>query len=282
MFGLAAVFQATAILAIDLAAGPDRGALRADIAGIPFRLPRDMNTPVVTMTFTDPRSASLPPTAELTIFADGRVAVTTETYSRQVVSARLPPGEWLKVQRVLFAENDLLACDSQLLNETIRTLRRHRRRPEPGPEAAVTIITMRGENVANEVRCQAVGLTATQLPDLPEIQRVFACQQCLQNVVHVVRAGGYEQVHQTLETVNTRLQRQLPGCDPLSPDNLSLVDRQPDGTRYLQFSRLPCRGDTPSGHIPGPPPRDHYLLVSVYERPGGPLEISITGESASP
>jgi len=246
---------------------------------LPFRVPRDPAIPVITMTFADPRFAA-PQVAELSIFADGRVTATAEPASHRLVTTQLPQSEWLKVQNVLFVENDLLNCQTEELTETIRTLRRRRRRPQPGPDAAVTIFKVNGENLSHELRCHAVGLTATQLPDLPEIQCLSTCQQCLQNLVNVVRAGGYERVHRTLETVNTRLERQLPGCGPLSPDELRLVDSQPDGTRYLQFSRIPGMESYREDNVSGLRPADRFLMVSVYERPGRPLEISIIGDSA--
>lgn len=276
-----AAAPANLLFAIDPAAGLGRAAVRDGSARREFRLPRDLTTPVVSMTFVDSR-AGTDPASELAIYADGRVEVTSEPYSRDVIGTQLPPREWLRVQRVLFVENDLLHCDSQLLAATIDRLRFERRRPCPGPEAAVTVISLRGENIANQVRCHAVGLTASQFPDLPEIQRVFVCQQCLQNIVHVVRAGGYEQLEQTLQTVNTKLQRQLPGSQPLQPDNLSLVDRRPDGTQFLQFSRLSCPASDGSGEFSRSSAANQYLLVSVYDRPDGLLEISIVGDSAAP
>lgn len=246
---------------------------------LPFRVPRDPSIPVVTMTFADPRFAP-PAEAELAIYADGRVTATAEPASRRLLTARLPAHEWRKIQNVLFVENDLLSCQTEELSDAIQSLRRQRRRPQPGPDAAVTIFGIRGENMSHELRCHAVGLTATQLPDLPEVQRLYACQQCLQNVVNVVRAGGYERVRRTLETVNTHLEQQLPDHGPLSPDELCLVDSHPDGTRYLQFSRIPCPGSSSrnADHLQS---QDRFLMVSVYERPGFPLEISIIGDTAS-
>ena len=249
---------------------------------LPFRLPRDSSTPVITMAFADPRFAAPRAVAELSIFADGRVTATVESSSRRRVTARFPEKEWLKVQKVLFVENDLLGFRTDELADSIDALRRRRRRPQPGPAAAVTILTIRGENFSHEIRCHAVGLTATQFPDLPDIQRFYACQQTLQNIVQVVRAGGYEQIDRTLRAVNTQLGRQIPGCGLLSSGDLRLVDSMPDGTRYLQFSRLPC-ADSGGRGDPGDLQRaDRFLMVSVYERPGRPLEISIIGDPNFP
>ncbi|MBX3438470.1 MAG: hypothetical protein KF861_13340 [Planctomycetaceae bacterium] len=265
-----------------LLAGQASGLLAAERTATPFALPRDPSTPVVTMTFVDGRSADAVVVEELMIFADGRVTAAAEPGSRARVSAQLSPSEWLKIQRILFVDNDLLGCQTEPIEDSIAALRRQRQRPQPGPDAAMTVFTVQGDQMKHAVRCHALGLTATQLPDQPEVQRLFACQQCLQNVVHVVRAGGYEQIHRTLESVNTRLARQHPGCGRLSSADLHLVDRHPDGTRYLQFCRMPCPENALQNGGVDLPTDERFLMVSVYERPGQPLEISIVGDTTDP
>jgi hypothetical protein len=269
------------VVAVEPSASAGERTVSFEPRGLPFRLPSDPQAPVITMTFADPRAAALPAVADLTIFADGRVLATAEAYSPRIVAAQLPPAEWRKVQHELFVENDLLGCHTDTLDDAVRILRRERRRPQPGPDAAVTVLRICGDDFAHEVRCHAVGLTATQLPDLADIQRLYACQQCLQNVVHVVRAGGYEQVNRTLEAINTRLERQLPGCGLLSADDLNLVDARPDGSRYLQFSRLPGGRVDSRSHSGDLQTDERYLMVSVFERPGRPPEISIFGDTAA-
>ncbi len=282
VFSIAAAWQTSLLVAIEPSGASSQPAEPADRSVLPFRVPQDPSTPVITMAFADPRFESPPAVAELSIFADGRVTATAVPSSRRLVTARFPEQEWLKVQKRLFAENELLDFQTDRLQESIDILRRQRRRPQPGPDAAVTILTVRGENFSHEIRCHAVGLTATQFPDLPDIQRLYACQQSLQNVVQVVRAGGYDQVNRTLRAVNTQLGRQIPGSGPLSPDDLRLVDAMPDGTRYLQFSRLPCADRHQPGLSRGLQSDGRFLMVSVYERPGRPLEISIIGDAALP
>lgn len=264
------------VLAVDPAGGAELRASKTD--SLRFVMPGDPSIPVITMAFVN-LNWNPPPVKELAIFPDGRVTATIDAVSHRMITAQLPESEWEKIQKMLFDEHDLLRFETNALDEMIDSLRRQRQRPQPGPEADVTIITIRGEDFLHEVKCHAVGLTATQLPDLPEIQSLFACQQCLQNVVHVVRAGGYERVHRTLESVNTRLERKLPGCGPLCSQDLRLVDSHPDGTRYLQFARGPYLSESRGQNLGGLQSDEQFLMVSVYERPGRPLEISIIGES---
>ncbi len=242
---------------------------------------RASSQPMITMSFVQVGRAGNPRvTPEIAIDADGRVAVTLDARSSQAMTSQLPLDVWQHVQHVLFVEHRLLDCETAVMEEQIMQLRRQRRRPAPGQDAAVTVVRVHEENGDREIRCHALGLTATQLPDLKSVQDLYACEQCLQNVVKVVRAGGYEQVQQTLTSVNQRLERQLPGTDPLSSHDLNLVDARPDGTKYLQFARMP--GSTGhSGTLSNLRTQDRYLMVSVYERPGRPLEISIIGDSAA-
>ncbi len=282
VFSIAGTFQVSLLLAMEPSAASSAPTASPDQGALPFRLPRDPSTPVITMAFADPRFPSPPTVAELSIFANGRVTATADPFSRQLVTTRIPEEEWLKLQKTLFAENDLLSLRTDQLQESIEALRRQRRRPPPGPDAAVTLLTVRGEAFAHEIRCHAVGLMANQFPDLSDIQRLDACQQVLQNVVRVVRAGGYDEVNRTLQAVNTRLGREVPGSGPLSTDDLRLVDSMPDGTRYLQFSRLPRVDCGTDGGPRGLQSDDPFLMVSVYERPGRPPEILIIGDRALP
>lgn len=218
-------------------------------------------------------------TPEIAITADGHVTVKADARSARTVTGQLPEDEWRRIQQVLFVQNRIMDCETRVMEHEIAVLRRQRRRPAPGPDSAITIFTVRGADREQRIHCHALGLTATQLPDLQSVQSLYACQECLQNVVKVVRAGGYEQVEETLSSVNQKLERQLPGTDPLSSDDLNLVDARPDGTKYLQFSRLPATISA-NGTLSGLRASDRYLMVSVYERPGRPLEISIIGDTA--
>ncbi|MCA9023873.1 MAG: hypothetical protein KDA86_01545 [Planctomycetaceae bacterium] len=251
------------------------------LASSPLQPSHDPTQPMVTMTFISPgQDGSRRVTPEVAIYADGRVAVTSDARSSRTTTSQIPLEQWRSVQHQLFVKNRLLDFETSTMDDQIYELRQQRRRPAPDRNADVTVITVHGTNVDHEIRCHALGLTATQLPDLPCVQHVYACQECLQNIVKVVRAGGYEQVEQTLSTVNEKLERQLPGTNPLSSQDLNLVDARPDGTKYLQFSRLPGSTGT-NGTLSGLRPQDRFLMVSVYERPGRPLEISIIGDTAA-
>ncbi len=274
------LFRAMTMAIICVAVSPVAQAVEPAVP-LTLQPSRDASQPMITMTFKSPgRAAVRQVVPELSIYADGRVTVTTDARSSRTTTSQMPQDEWRHVQQELFVENRLLDFETSVMEEQIFQLRRQRRRPAPGQDAAVTVITVHGANVDREIRCHALGLTATQLPDLHCVQHLHACQECLQNIVKVVRAGGYEQVEQTLTTVNQRLERHLPGTDPLSSHDLNLVDARPDGTKYLQFSRLP-QSTGNSGTLSGLRAQERYLMVSVYERPGRPLEISIIGDTAA-
>ncbi|MCA9075816.1 MAG: hypothetical protein KDA93_12335 [Planctomycetaceae bacterium] len=240
-----------------------------------------ISSPLITMTFVMPeQGAARQSMPEIAITADGRVSVRADARSPRTVTGQLPADEWRRIQHVLFVQNRMMDCEARVMEQEIADLRRQRRRPAPGADSAITVFTLKGATGEQTIRCHALGLTATQLPDLQCVQSLCACQECLQNVVKVVRAGGYEQVEETLSTVNQKLKRQLPGTDPLSSEDLNLVDARPDGTKYLQFSRLPATTNA-NGTLSGLRASEQYLMVSVYERPGRPLEISIIGDTAS-
>ena len=200
------------------------------------------------------------------------LVVSTEGESPRRVRGRIPSRELEILFHELVVEHRLLEQDTTRLNRAIRTTRQERRRPHPGPDAATTVIRVRTNSGPREIRCHALGLTASQLPGLDDVDDLFACQQRLENVSAIIRAGGYDHVETVLKSANVQLKQQAPTVAGLTCRDLNLVDLRPDGTRYLQFSRVP--------NLQGLRPAGGFVMVSVYQTPGQPPEITVTADAS--
>lgn len=238
----------------------------------PAPLPADSSAPVVVFNFESPIGEGVADEPRLIIYADGRAIASAPESNGGQVTGKIPPRELNELLRALIVEHQLLQCDSAHLSKEIRAARLERRRPEPDQSAATTVIRIQTADSAHEVRCHALGLTASQFPDLEHVQSLMACEQDLENVAAIIRAGGYERVHHLLSAANQRLQLEAPQASQLTCRELSLVDVRPDGSRYLQFARPPSAdGLKPVGGI---------VVVSVHQRPGEPPEITITADES--
>lgn len=242
------------------------------LARLPMQLPRDAAAPVILLDFEGPTGSDPGRDQFLAIYADGRAIVSDAGGTGRQISGQIPSREFEQLLSNLLLENQLLRIESAQMQREVRTARRARRRPEPGREAATTVIRVRGIDTAHEVRCHALGLTASQLPELTQVQDLFACQQRLENVAAIIRAGGYENVNEVLSAANRKLKQQAPQSDLLTCRELSLVDVRPDGTRYLQFARFP--------NADGLQPVGGFVMVSVYQSPGRPPEITVTADAS--
>lgn len=238
--------------------------------GKAVQLPQTAAGPVLTLDFEHRSDVSATDVPFLTIEADGRACVCLDGNPATCRTARIPEAELQTLLNDLLVRQRLLDCQTAAIERTVREARRQRRRPQPGRDAATTVIRVRTASGAHEVRCHALGLTASQLSDLEPLRRLFACQQRLQNVAAIVRAGGYEQVHAVVTAANTQLKRQAPEAGLLTCRDLNLVDLRPDGSRYLQFSRVP--------DLDGLQPAGGFVMVSVYQTPGRQPEITVTAD----
>jgi hypothetical protein len=128
--------------------------------------------------------------------------------------------------------------------------------------AAATIIRCRSAQGPVEVRCEGLSVMAARFPDFPELQRLLAAQLRLQNVAAVARAGGERATEQLAQVANQTLRTSRPELPPLTPRDLSMVRELAPGNRYVQFYRLPTR-------------TSEELLVSVFETPGQPPQVSV-------
>jgi hypothetical protein len=241
-----------------------------------FRWPSDPRVPMVELHLWNGRLPQEPSRPELVLYPDGRVVVTASCGNPRTLSDQLPNAELHSLLHTLVTECQLLQCRSELLDRDVRVLRAARQRPTPGPDAGMTLIRLRGDGMTHEIRCAAVGLTATQLPDLKPLQQVYDGQRRLENVASIVRAGGYRHVQGLVDSVNAYLRESRPGTLPLTCRELCLCDTQPDGTRYLQFSRMPGPPESLPGQ--GLQPDEEFLMVSVYAPPHRPLEILVSGD----
>jgi hypothetical protein len=242
------------------------------LAGLPMQLPQDSATPVIVMDFEGPTGSDPGSDQFLAIYADGRTIVSVAGEPGRQITGQIPPREFEQLLSCLLLENQLLRCETAQMQREVRLLRRARQRPEPGRDAATTVIRVRGTDAAHEVRCHGLGLTASQFPELTQVQDLLACQQRLENVAAVIRAGGYENVNAVLSAANRKLKQHSPQSDLLTCRELSLVDVRPDGTRYLQFARFP--------NADGLQPVGGFVMVSVYQSPGLPPEITITADAS--
>lgn len=248
----------------------------AERAAATFRVPRDRHQPLIELDFIDAASATdRQRRPELTIFVDGAVQVAQQPGSNRTLTGRMPADELQRLIRELLVTRDLLGCRTDDLSRQITAVRRARRRPAPPPDAAVTMVRMHGEGGTHEVRCHGLGMTANQFPDLTAVQDLFACQQRLENVIAVIRAGGYDAIQPVLSAANRHLQHRVPSAEPLTARDLTMVDVRGDGSRYLQFSRV-ASAPTAATPADGLPPLERFLIVSVSQRPGRSPEISIT------
>ena len=240
-------------------------------SGLPIRLPVNPGTPILTLEFSEaPSHSGAQSGLDVAIDADGKVTVSVPGSRSRQITGRIPEKELRRLLRELLVEHRLMDCDSTHLEEAIRSARRARRRPEPGPDAATTVIRLRSADSSHEVRCRALGLTASQLPELTQVRDLLACQRRLENVAAVIRAGGYDHVNAVLSDANRQLKQQAPEVAALTHRDLHLVDLRPDGTRYLQFSRVP--------DVDGLRPVGGLVMVSVYQAPGRAPEITITAD----
>ena len=126
-----------------------------------------ISSPLITMTFVMPeQGAARQSMPEIAITADGRVSVRADARSPRTVTGQLPADEWRRIQHVLFVQNRMMDCEARVMEQEIADLRRQRRRPAPGADSAITVFTLKGATGEQTIRCHALGLTATQLPDL--------------------------------------------------------------------------------------------------------------------
>ena len=239
----------------------------------PNGVSRDTSVPAIILIFAEADSPSPKQQQQsLAIFADGRAVVASADGRGRRISGQIPEHELKTLFQDLIVERRLLEIESGALKRSVRAARLERRRPDPDPDAATTLIRVRTEKGTHEIQCHALGLTASQLPDLTDVADLFACQRRLENVAAIIRAGGYDHVETVLKTANRRLRRQAPTVDRLTCRDLSLVDLRPDGTRYLQFSRVPdSQGLQPVGG---------FVMVSIYQSPGRPPEIIVTADAS--
>jgi hypothetical protein len=192
----------------------------------------------------------------------GEIYVPREGDGALVVADRMQPQQVAGLVKEIEQAGRLREIDSgRLRNEVQQACQLAGFNPIIEGAAATIIRCDAGEGRA-EARCDGLSVMAARFPDFPELQRLLAVQLRLQNVAAVARVGG-EQASQQLATIaNRTLQLSQPELPPLTPRDLSMVRQLATGSRYIQFYRLPTKSTD-------------ELLVSVFETPGQPPQVSV-------
>lgn len=201
-------------------------------------------------------------TVALRITADGAVWIPGDDGRTLMVADRLRPQQLQDLIEEVLQQGGLARIEGRRLQEMLEQACRSAGLSTRVEGAGATIIRVAGPQGRSEVQIDALSLMAARFPDLAEVQRLFHVQLRLQNVAAVARAGGEQACLPLVELANRTFRQLHPDQPPLTTRDLTMVRRLDTGSRYVQFYRRPGPGG-------------EELLVSLFEIPGQPPNVSV-------
>lgn len=219
---------------------------------------------VAELWFLSPRFAVTQP--EVAVLANGLMRVHQE--QGQVIEGQLSAAELTALHQELLVTCGLGSLDSRQLAAEIQVTAQQHQLTASIPNADETVIRVRDTaGRLREIRCPAVGLLAGRFPSVAGLQGLNRAQLRLQNLRSILQVGGSDAAAGIAEYASESLKEHNPAARPLTVDELAMVRRFPDGTRYIQF----CRHEIVEGASAAP------LIVAVTEVPGGQPKVSVFG-----
>jgi RNA polymerase sigma factor (sigma-70 family) len=222
----------------------NRSSLETKAPEQPVQIPEDPQAVVLQM---DVRGGLHPAEGKepfLTIRADGTAIYGNPHGDSRRIEMKLSRAELEDLVRFAVRQNEILACDSDKLEEAIRAEAAKKGYPAGFRDAPTTTFHIRADGKDHEVRCQALGEgLARQFPDVPEIARLRNLQQRLDRLVTVMHAGGNDGVAAAVKSANEQLRRQFPEAPPLAAADLQSAHQQADGRAELTFERRGVAAD---------------------------------------
>lgn len=235
-----------------------------------LNLPSDHRTEVITLDFVPQqpqRDASQQP--QLSIAADGTVRIRSRFAGEKGIVGRLTEQQLDALLQTIVIDQHFFEQDSQQLAAVIAARRDERGQSPHVRGADTTVIRLRLKGQTHTVSCRALGVAANQCPDSAEVQRMFASQRSLENIMAIVEAGGSRRATQMLEQANQALKTEHGQVTPFTLGELTSTQRMPNGGYYMQFSRIP-KPETHTRHSPS------VLIVSVFDAPGSEPHVNVT------
>lgn len=206
--------------------------------------------------------------AELQVFADGTVVARCPDRTAQ---AKMPPEHVRALLRELLQDCRLNQIDSNKLRADVQAEGIRLGLSSQIAGAEDTLIQIRWQERSYELRCHATGLMASRFPEVAGLQSMLKAQERLGNIRALVLLGNGRQATALAERATESLVAQMPGAQPLTPRELSMVHVLPDGTRLVQF----CRRADAAAQVESP-----LIIVSVMETPGEQVRVTVlSGES---
>lgn len=219
---------------------------------------------VAELWFLSPRLAPTQP--EVAILANGLMRVHLE--QGQLIEGQLSAAELSALHQELLVTCGLATLDSRQLAAEIQVTAQQHQLSASIPNADETVIRIRDTaGRLREIRCPAVGLLATRFPSVSGLQGLNRAQLRLQNLRSILQVGGSDAAAGIAQYASESLKERDPAARPLTVEELAMVRRFPDGTRYIQF----CRHESVEGTSASP------LIVAVTEVPGGPPQVNVFG-----
>ncbi|QDU38317.1 hypothetical protein Mal4_26440 [Maioricimonas rarisocia] len=247
-----------------LAAGPDAPSSEATGERV---LPPQPTAVVLSMTILPPdggADVSAPPWME--VFADGRVIVRGEHPGDPTTRGHLTRAQLQSLVSEVVGEQQLLSCDTLLLQEQLQLAGARRGISANVEGASTTVLQIVTRDRTHEITCQAVPLLERRFPEVDAMQRLAHCRRRMLNLAAIVRAGGETAAVQLCDAVNRQLASDWPDIDPVTPEDLQVVRFGPGGSRMCQFlvpGQIGVAGET------------GMVSVAAIRSPGSPLRVSV-------
>jgi RNA polymerase sigma factor (sigma-70 family) len=221
-----------------------RSSVEAKAPDQPVQIPEDPQTVVLQM---DVRGGLHPAEGKeplLTIRADGTAVFGNPQGDSRRLEMKLSRSELEDLLRFAVRQNEILACDTDKLDEAIRAEAARRGFPAGFRDAPTTTFRIRADGRDHEVHCAALSESlARQFADVPEVGRLRNLQQRLERLVTLMHAGGKEGVATSVKAANDQLRRQFPEAPPLTAADLQSAHQQADGRTELTFERRGVAAD---------------------------------------
>jgi hypothetical protein len=239
--------------------GPARAAEHA--------LPKDPKTPAIVLDCRGGMIARQNDEPQFQILADGAVILGAPYGTTKRVEARISQDALRKLVQFIMDEQEFAKFDAEAVRKAIQA-------KGPGlavADAGTTVIRVNVDDKAREAEVYALGIMATQHPDIKALAQLRAIEQRLRRQQNVLWARGPDNMRKHLATVNARLKADHPEVPPLIEEHVGAAFVRTDGTFWMQLSRTEELGEGQRrgthASLSIPPDGEPEVKVQVFSLP---------------
>lgn len=187
--------------------------------------------PIITMDFRGSRMKRIDDAPTLSIYADGRV-VMPQTYKHsRAYSGQISQTEMQSLLDEIVGEHRFFSYDEEKVASKLAALPDGEVLPA---HLSTTVITVKANNQSKSVSYYGLGNQRT----VAETEDLLAIRNRLEQIMSVMKLGGYEEAGRWLALANRELHANDPQAQALQLKDLRSAAIHNDGSAYVRFARV--------------------------------------------